>query len=183
MQAKQNAPVECRDGHGAARFGRRRLLASAASPVIGRAVAAADRPPRIALLPIEFEDTSGEGYRPEQERRLRALDADLLARLAASGRYDPVAATRPEGAASARNCNRCDVAAAERIGADLVLSGVVHKVSNLILTLTLVLREAPSGEMRGIWQADFRGNTDESWQRALVWLLRNRMLAEPEAQR
>ena len=70
-----------------------------------------------------------------------------------------------------------------RIGAGLVLSGIVHKVSNLILTLTLVLREAPSGETRGVWRADFRGNTDESWQRALDWLLRNRVLAEPAVQR
>jgi hypothetical protein len=25
--------------------------------------------------------------------------------------------------------------------------------------------------------ADFRGNTDESWSRALGWLIRNRLLA------
>lgn len=145
--------------------------------------AAAAAPPAVAVFPLELYDTSGEGPRPDQERRLRMLDAELLARLAESGRYAPVAAQLPEGAPGIRNCNRCDVKAAEQLGAPLALSGVVHKVSNLILTLTLVLREVPSGETRHVWRADFRGNTDESWQHALNWLLRHRVLAAPEPAR
>ncbi len=151
--------------------------------VAGCAAAAAEAPTRIAVLPIELDDTSGEGTRADQQHRLLLLDADLLARLAASGQYQPAPARLPDGAASVRNCNGCDVAAAEGIGAPLVLTGVVHKVSNLILAMTLVLRDVPSGAVRGTWRVEFRGNTDESWLRAQGWLMRNRVLPPPEAAR
>ena len=158
-------------------------MAVLGAAVMITAAGAAEVPQRLAVLPLELNDTSGEAPNPEQERRLRLLDAELLARLAASDRYVPVAAALPAGAPSVRNCNRCDVVEAQQVGAGLVLTGVVHKVSNLILDLTLILREVPSGTDRGVWRAEFRGNTDESWQRALSWMLRNRLLAPPEAAR
>jgi Protein of unknown function (DUF2380) len=159
------------------------LGAAIAATRIGAAEPPLEPPLRVAVFPIELEDSSGEGPRPDQEQRLRLLDAELLARLAESGRYAPVAAALPEGSPALRNCPRCDLAVAERLGVGLTLRGVVNKVSNMILVLTLELRAVPSGETRGLWRADFRGNTDESWQRALRWLLRNRVLSEAEPQR
>src|SRR5690242_3605065 len=103
-----------------------------AAPMAMRAIAAGS-PPRVAVFPLELEDTSGEGPRPEQERRLHMLDSELLARLADSGRYAPVAASLPEGSPALRNCPRCELPVAERLEAGLALRGVVHKVSNLIL--------------------------------------------------
>jgi hypothetical protein len=138
---------------------------------------------RLAVFPLELEDSSGEGPRPDQERRLRLLDAELLERLTASGRYAPMAAALPAGSPALRNCPRCGLPVAQGMGAGLALNGVVNKVSNLILALTLELRAVPSGETCAVWRADFRGNTDESWQHALRWLLRNRMLAAPEPAR
>jgi len=148
------------------------LLALASLPMHA---AEASGPPRIAVFDLELYDTSGIPTHPEQEARLHLLTAELRERLAASGRYDVLAAIAPPGAAL-RNCNGCEVTEAARQGTELVMTGLVHKVSNLILSLTLTLREVPSGEVRGSWVADFRGNTDESWQRALRWLLRNRIL-------
>lgn len=161
------------------------LLVLVATPWAGAAWAQAGEgpPPSVAVFPLELLDTSGEPPRADQERRLRMLDGLLRTLLAESGRYAPVEARLPEGSPQIRNCNRCDVAEAERLGAGLALSGVVQKVSNLILSLTLTLREVPSGRVRATWSADFRGNTDESWERALRWLLRNRLLAPPEPAR
>jgi hypothetical protein len=159
------------------------LLGGAAIAAAPAAVAELSAPQRVAVFPIELEDSSGEGPRADQEHRLRLLDAELLDRLAQSGRYAPVAAALPEGSPALRNCPRCELPVAKQLGAELALHGVVNKVSNLILALTLDLREVPSGELRAVWRADFRGNTDESWHRALRWLLRNRMLAPPEPPR
>jgi len=53
----------------------------------------------------------------------------------------------------------------------------VQKVSNLILNMNVYVREADSGRLAAAASADFRGNTDESWSRALDWLARNRLLA------
>jgi hypothetical protein len=134
----------------------------------------------VALLPFDLDDTSGEGPRADQDRRLRMLDAELRQALAQSNRFTPLEATLPPGSPPLRGCNRCDIAAAERVGAGLVLTGEVMKVSTLILSMRLILREVPSGVTLASWHADFRGNTDESWQRALRWLIRNRVLAEPQ---
>jgi hypothetical protein len=135
-------------------------------------------PPRLAVFPLELYDTSGQPPQPEQEARLGRLTAELRDALAASGRYRVLQADSPSGAAL-RNCNGCELPEAARLEAELTLTGLVQKVSNLILNLTLTLREVPSGAVRGSWTAEFRGNTDESWQHALRWLLRNRVLAPP----
>ena len=149
------------------------LLALGAAPAL-----AADAPPTVALLPFELDDTSGEGPQAAQDRRLGMLDAELRQGLAQSGRFTPLEARLPPRSPPLRGCNRCDVRAAEQVGAGLVLTGEVLKVSTLVLSMRLVLREVPSGTTLARWHADFRGNTDESWRRSLHWLLRNRVLAE-----
>ena len=42
----------------------------------------------------------------------------------------------------------------------------------------LALLPAGDGHLVKGMSADFRGNTDESWSRALDWLVRNRLLAQ-----
>jgi hypothetical protein len=73
-----------------------------------------------------------------------------------------------------------------QLGADLEITGVVQKVSNLILNINIYLRDVHSGQLITAMSADMRGNTDESWLRALAYLVRNRLLAPnygaPQAQ-
>jgi hypothetical protein len=140
---------------------------------------------RVAVFDPELVDTSGEGRREDQQRRLGLLGEELRQALAASGRYEvvdiaPRRARLAEGPAL-HGCATCATDAAAALGADLALVTVVHKVSNLIISITVALREAaPSGATRAVHSAEIRGNTDESWQRGLRWLLRNRLLAAPE---
>lgn len=54
---------------------------------------------------------------------------------------------------------------------------MVQKVSNLILSMNVYVRDAHTGNLVAIMSVDFRGNTDESWSRAMSYLLRNRLLA------
>ena len=53
----------------------------------------------------------------------------------------------------------------------------MRKISTLILNLTIFVRDAHSGQLITAMNADFRGNTDESWTRATSYLVRNRLLA------
>ena len=62
---------------------------------------------------------------------------------------------------------------AQRIGAELAITGTVQKVSNLILNMNIYVRDATIAAM----SADMRGNTDETWSRTLNWLVHNRLLA------
>jgi hypothetical protein len=140
--------------------------------------------PKAAVFDFELFDTSlqGETDGPradEQARLLRAGD-QLRQGLAASGKYIILDIAPVNAAAHGSNlqaCGGCDVQYAQQLGADLAITGVVQKVSNLILNMNIYLRDAHTGRPVASMSADFRGNTDESWARAASYLLRNRLLA------
>jgi hypothetical protein len=139
---------------------------------------------RVAVFEFELIDTSLEGAmngpRADEQRRLAWLADELRKRLAASGRYAPVDVSPVAAEARASNlqaCGGCDARLARRAGAELAVTGTVQKVSNLILNMNIYVRDATDGRLVSQMSADFRGNTDESWSRALDWLVRNRMLA------
>jgi hypothetical protein len=74
-------------------------------------------------------------------------------------------------------CGGCDVQYAKQLGANIAMTGVVQKVSNLILNMNIYLRDVDTGNLMTSMSVDLRGNTDESWSRAASFLLRNRLLA------
>ena len=51
------------------------------------------------------------------------------------------------------------------------MTGWVQKVSNLILNMNIVVRDAKTGQIILSKSVDMRGNTKESWSRALDWLV------------
>ena len=72
-------------------------------------------------------------------------------------------------------CASCQMAVAERLGANFILAGHVRKTSNLILTMSLELRNVQSGASLERGQVHMRGNTDESWRRAAFYLLEHEL--------
>ena len=138
----------------------------------------------VAVFDFELIDTSLEGEmrgaRPDEQARLGQLSLQLRERLKDSGRFSlvdiaPVAAEAR--ASNLQGCGGCDTRLAARVGADLSITGTVQKVSNLILNINIYIRDVSSGATIAAMSADMRGNTDESWFRALDWLIRNRLLA------
>jgi len=138
---------------------------------------------KLAVFDLELIDTSVEGDVPSpvavQERLMRA-SGQLRRELAQSGKYEIVDIAPVHVAAHGSNlqaCGGCDVKFAQQLGADLALTGIVRKISNLILNITLFVRDVPSGRLVAAMNADLRGDTDESWSRAIGYLVRNRLLA------
>jgi hypothetical protein len=141
-------------------------------------------PPKLAVFDFELLDTSLEGemrgpQADEHDRLIRI--SDLVRRqLTESGKFQLLDIAPVKAAAEGSNlqsCGGCDVQYAQRIGADLVITGVMRKISTLILNLTIFVRDAHTGQLIAGMNADFRGNTDESWTRATNYLVRNRLLA------
>ena len=139
---------------------------------------------RVAVFDFELIDTSLEGEargkRADEQARLVHAGEQLRQRLSESGRFTLVDIAPVAGEAKAQNlqsCGGCDVDLAKRVGADLAISGTVQKVSNLILNMTIYVRDVSSSATIAVMNADMRGNTDESWSRTLDWLVRNRLLA------
>jgi hypothetical protein len=139
---------------------------------------------KVAVFEFELIDTSLDGAmngpRADEQRRLSRLAEELRKRLAASGRYLPVDISSVAAEAHRSNlqaCGGCDAKLAKQAGAELAVTGTVQKISNLILNMNIYIRDAGDGHPVTQMSADFRGNTDESWSRALDWLIRNRLLA------
>ena len=68
---------------------------------------------------------------------------------------------------------------ARELGADLAVTGFVQKVSNLILNINVIIRDARDGQALRGGSVDIRGNTDESWGRGISYLVRNRLFDPP----
>ena len=138
-----------------------------------------------AILGMTLLDTSTEGDyfgpRADEAARIEMLE-DQLAEAFADRGYEtldtaPVAA-RVEDVTNIARANGLDVQLARELGADLAVTGEVQKVSNLILTMNVLVRDAASGELLRAGNADIRSNTDESWTRGLAYVLRNRIFAD-----
>jgi hypothetical protein len=115
----------------------------------------------------------------ERDRLMRAVQ-QLRRELAESGKFQVLDIAPVSAAAQGSNlqaCGGCDVQLALKLGADLAMTGVVQKVSALILNISIYVRDTHSGRLIASMSVDLRGNTDESWSRALSYLLRNRLLA------
>jgi len=151
--------------------------------VWGSAPAAAE-PPKAAVFDFELLDTSlqGEirGPQADEQRRLKDITEQLRKGLTDAGKFVVVDISPVNAAAHASNlqaCGGCDVQYAQELGADVAVTGVVQKVSALILNMNIYLRDTRTGALIAAMSADFRSNTDESWSRTMSYLLRNRLLA------
>jgi Protein of unknown function (DUF2380) len=140
--------------------------------------------PKVAVFDFELLDTSlqGEmdGPRKDEQQRLVRVTQQLRQALADSGRFQVLDIAPVADAAHNSNlqaCGACDVKLAEKLGAEIAITGVVQKVSNLIINLNIYLRDVRSGKLITVMSADMRGNTEESWTRTMNWLIRNRVLA------
>jgi hypothetical protein len=148
--------------------------------------------PLKKLLMLDFElidDQQGVVPFPEKEARLAMVSERLRAAFDEAGLYQvvddaPVAALIETESArqSLLECNGCELEIARKAGAERVLLAWVQKVSNLILNLNIEIRDARTGEAVLRKSVDLRGNTDQSWQRAVDFLVRD-MVEEGQGNR
>jgi hypothetical protein len=143
---------------------------------------------RAAIFDFELIDTSLEGAtngpRADETARLVRLGDQLRVLAIGSGKLevidiDPVRAEARK--ANLQACGGCDADLAQKLGAELSITGTVQKVSNLILNINLYVRVVATRAPLLAMSVDIRGNTDESWSRGLDYLVRTRFL--PSANR
>jgi hypothetical protein len=141
-------------------------------------------PRKAAIFDFELLDTSLEGAtngpRADEAARLVMLSDELRDDLAKSGRVDVVSIAPVAAEAHASNlqlCGGCDVTLAQKLDADIVVTGWVQKVSDLIININVIVRDVHTGKIIKEKSVDIRGNTDESWSKGLSYLVRNYLLA------
>jgi hypothetical protein len=162
----------------------RALFVLVLSVSAGFAPARAAELPKLAVFDFEMIDTSlpGQFYGPQADEhdRLQRVGDLLRKELGESGKFQIIDIAPVNAAAHQSNlqaCGGCDVKLAKQLDADLDITGVVQKVSNLILNINVYLRDVHTGRLVTAASVDMRGNTDESWSRATRYLIRERLLA------
>lgn len=156
--------------------------------VLFNASALAEDVPRgskVAFLGLGFVDLSTEGAfngeRSDETSRLVLLEELVAQRFQDEGMVlvdlAPVAA-KLDSIANPGNCYGCDVRMAKTLGADFALTGSVHKISNLIISMNLFLRDADTGKVVRARAVDVRTNTDRSWSRGMNYILKTAFFKE-----
>jgi len=142
---------------------------------------------KLAVFDIELDDfsTGGPiaGESAVETARLSRMTELARQLLAQSGIFEIVDVGSSENemvkAHWLRKCNGCEAEAARALGADMAFIGFYRKISVMEQYLEIRIRDARSGELVHVSQTDLRGETDESWSRALKFLIEYR-LVEPE---
>jgi Protein of unknown function (DUF2380) len=138
---------------------------------------------RAAIFDFELIDTSLEGERngphADETARLVRLGEQLRTLVTKSGKLEVINIAPVENEARKENlqkCGGCDADLAQKLGAEISITGTVQKVSNLILNINLYARVVATKEPLVAMSVDIRGNTDDSWSRGLEYLVRTRFL-------
>ncbi|MGU3666955.1 DUF3280 domain-containing protein [Methylobacterium sp. A49B] len=143
------------------------------------ASAARAAPEKAAVFDFQFSNLSPVPSDAADTARLKRVSAELRDLLAKKGLFtvvsvDPV---REEVAKSAdlRRCNGCADQMARKLGADVAITGEVQKVSNLILNLNVYVKPLAGNAPERAYSVDLRGDTDESFDRGIRFLVENNM--------
>jgi hypothetical protein len=142
---------------------------------------ATTRPVALAILNLEYVDTSGEPVDQAAAHQRRAADfvSALQRDLTSNGQYRIVAI--PCGTAPCDpEMNPFELQKAARAaGAKFVLVAGVHKMSSLIQWAKIQIADEEAGEIAFDRLVTFRGDTDEAWRRAESFVARDILDSSP----
>jgi hypothetical protein len=145
------------------------------------ATSPASEPIAVAVLDLDYVDTSGEAQDQQKEHaaRLQRFARALRQDLADSGKYRIVYPPCDSASCTAAgNDPTALVDSARQAGATLVIFGGVHKMSTLVQWAKLQALDLQSDKIVFDKLITFRGDNDESWRQAESFVARE-FLATP----
>ena len=166
---------------------RRHYLQVLGAAGFGLACAALNAQPAGALRSLavlEFElvdDQNNPVTKAAQKVRLRNATAQLQRELAQRQLYrvvDPAPSQELQRLLRSQQaylyrCDDCAEQVGRLLGADLVMAAWVQKVSELILNLNVQILDVRTQAVLFSKSVDMRGNQDETWTRAVSYLVRD----------
>lgn len=139
----------------------------------------------VAFLGLHFIDTSTEGayngVRADEAARMDLLRALIVSRFREEGfRFLDLTPVQAEidSVVNPANCYGCELRIAAKLDADYVLIGEVQKVSNLILSMNLVMKDVADKMAVRARSVEIRANTDASWLRGMRYILKTHYFRE-----
>ena len=157
-----------------------RIPALLAALALGGAHGArADEAKTTAVFDAVFVNSSPEETSPEETARIRTMTGELKLALERTGQYRVVDLAPIENQIDAvkdiHDCNGCEVELAKKLDAQVAVVSWAQKVSNLILNLNIRIEDVATGATLRAGSVDIRGNNDQSWDRGLKYLLKERV--------
>ena len=146
-----------------------------------RADVAPTQPVALAVLDLDYVDTSGEPTDQTAAHQRRAADfvSALQRDLVANGQYRVVPMScGSEPCEPAMNPAELQKAA-RAAGARFVLLGGVHKMSSLVQWAKIQIADEEQGRIVFDRLLTFRGDTDEAWQKAESFVARDVLNSAP----
>lgn len=136
----------------------------------------------LAIADFDYTDTSGEAadQRAAHAARLATFTALLAEELAASGKYRVVTLACAEPPCSAARSDPAElIEAARAAGAQVLLYGGIHKMSTLIQMGKAQAVDLKADKLVFDQTLSFRGDDDEAWRRAGMFLVEQLVSAKP----
>jgi hypothetical protein len=154
--------------------------------LLGGPAARADAPApiKLAIFEFELEDFSAGASvlapDPSDVEQLKRVTNEARQLIEQSGRYTVVDTGSAVKSHSLRNCDGCDAGIALKLGAQQSLVGFVTRISRTEYTVRFQIRDARTGAVVFNQQTGLRMGAVESWNRGAAWLVKNRLLQNPD---
>jgi PQQ-dependent catabolism-associated CXXCW motif protein len=138
--------------------------------------------PKLVVLDLELSgDLGGPEFAQEHAARLQTETARLRQDLERTGQFRLLDNGPAQNAidklksqqAYLHDCNGCDLDIGRQLQADLVLVAWVNRVSGLILTLTYEIHDVKTSQITSRKSYDFRGDSDNTWNHAIDYMVRD----------
>ncbi|MBT2971815.1 MAG: DUF3280 domain-containing protein [Candidatus Thiodiazotropha sp. (ex Ctena orbiculata)] len=136
---------------------------------------------KLVVLPFEIVDnTPVPGGVERNERMLERLTNFISQKINEMGIFDVVAQNEIYEMVNAaelgtyiRTCNRCEYDLAKKVEGDKVLTGWIYKMSILVLTMHIEVKDVATERTLISKAYDFRGDNEQAWLRAASYMLRD----------
>ncbi|MCG8488825.1 MAG: DUF3280 domain-containing protein [Chromatiales bacterium] len=136
---------------------------------------------KLVVLPFEIVDnTPLPGSLERNQKMLDKLTHYIGETINRAGLYQVVPQSRVNDAVEAadlgtdiRNCNLCEFDLARQVEGEKVMTGWVYKMSALILTMHIEIKNVADEKILVSKAYDFRGDNEKAWLRAAQYMIRD----------
>ncbi|MEW8191466.1 MAG: DUF3280 domain-containing protein [Candidatus Thiodiazotropha endolucinida] len=153
------------------------MIACFLSPAVSKGA----QPERMVVLPFEIVDnTPVPGGNIRHQKMLEKITGFIGERIDSEGIFDVVSQQQVNDAVNTaqlgtyiRTCNHCEYDLAKMVEGDKVMIGWIYKMSTLILTMHIEVKDVESEKTVVSKAYDFRGDNEKAWLRAAKYMVRD----------
>lgn len=142
--------------------------------------AARAEPEKVAVFDFQFARGAPVPPTEDDLARLKRTTDQFRTLLKDSGKFELVSTDPVKDqvakASDLRACGGCTDEMGKTLGAAGTFVGEVQKVSNLILNMNVYFKPLKEGAQEQAYSVDLRGDTDESFDRGIKYLVKNQLM-------